>query len=213
MKLLVDSGESLSNRATHGFFLAKKFFQGKLKREVFLTVYDPSLGKSVYGYFFICERCVLLSINRGLSDKAGIYLIEPSDNLEIVEDESKLGSIVNSNVRGERYLKVSTLNKICFIFLNKKYLILIGIQSSKVNYPNLVSGAYSVTYLTGKDYIQKVKNLITLIKNIVDRGEVRFDLKTHGLNPFLSLFNIYTGMFAYMAFIVFIIYFLINFFF
>ncbi|PJE66716.1 hypothetical protein COU93_02845, partial [Candidatus Shapirobacteria bacterium CG10_big_fil_rev_8_21_14_0_10_36_6] len=155
--VFLNNNFSWFHRSTHGFFLAKKYFKGKYKREIFLTVYDPKLDKSCYGYLFICEDNVILSILHDLTDSSGVYELDSSDILSIIEDDIGLGRIINSDKNGEKYAKVSTLNKICYVNLNDKYLLLINIQSDRIYYSTLLSGAYSVTYLTKKNYISKLK--------------------------------------------------------
>lgn len=191
--ILLKSNTSWFHKVTHGFFLAQKYFFGKFKREVFLTVYDLKLNKSCYGYLFISENRILLSIMRNLSDLSGIYGLEKDDLLNLVDNQN-LQTIINTGIGNERYYKVSTTNPIAFINLNNKYLLLINIQSNKVYYPALLSGAYSVTYLTKKDYVSKLNNLLVLIQTILNNKKPEFDLPTHGLRSFWSKLNIYVAV-------------------
>lgn len=191
---LLKSNTSWFHKATHGFFLAKKYFSGKFKREVFLTVYDFKLNKSCYGYLYITDSDVILSMIRDLSDPSGIYKLEKNDLLNLINNQN-LQTIVNTGMGSEKYYyKVSTTNPISFLNLNNRYLLLINIQSNKVYYPILLSGAYSVIYLTRKDYVTKLKNLLDLINAILNNKKPEFDLPTHGLTPFLSRLNIYIAV-------------------
>lgn len=192
--ILLDSNFSWIHKSTHGYFLAKKYFDYKYKKEIFLTIYDPKLNKSCYGYLFICDGKVLLSILNNLSDANGIYEIEITDQFSIVDNETSLYKIINSDNGGEKYADVSTLNKICLVNLNNKYILLINIQSSRIYYPTIASGAYFIKYLTQKDYVTKVKNLVYLIDRIVNKKQISFDLPTHGLSALVSVVNIYLGL-------------------
>lgn len=191
---LLNSDLSWFHRSTHGYFLAKKYFLGKYKREVFLTIYDPKMNESCYAYLFICEENILISIVHTLSDEKGIYEIEPSDKLTLIEDESMLNKVINSDRAGEKYANISTLNKICFVGMNDKYLFLINIQSGRIYYPTIVNGAFAIKYLTKHDYIEKVNNLILLIKRVVGKENISFDAPLHGLSSFVSIINIYLGI-------------------
>lgn len=193
MKLLEENLTQIQ-KLSHGYFLAKKHFVGDYKREVFLTVFDLKLNRSCYGYLFISENSVLLTLMKDLSDKKGVHEIEADDQLSIVDDEISLSKIINSDSGGEKYGKVSTLNEICFINLNNQYILLINIQSKRIYYPTIMSGAYSVKYLTQKDYILKVKNLLVLIDGIIHKKQADFNLPTHGLSAIVSIVNIYVGV-------------------
>lgn len=180
---------SFFNKTTHGYFLAKKFFIGKFKREVFLTLYDIKLNKSCYGYLFLSDGKVLMTIIRDLSDLAGVYELEKNDLLLVVDDQD-IQTVINTGIRTERYHTVTTTNPIAYLSLNNKYILLASIQSNKIGYGFMFSGAYSATYLTEKNYIPKLKNLLLVIQTILSSNKADFELPLHGLSSFWSKFNL-----------------------
>lgn len=195
--MIVQTGKlNWFHKSTHGYFLAKNLFRGIFRREVFLTVYDSKINKSCYGYLFLCDDSVFLSIIGNLSNDSGIYKLESSDFLKIIDDEIKLKQIINATNSGERYANVSSANEICYLSLNNKYLLLINIQSDSVYYPTIASGAYSVKYLNHGDYIIKVKNLVSVISNILNKQAIASYPPIHGISAIVSNLIIYSQVFV-----------------
>ncbi len=185
-----------------GYFVAKKYFKGKFRRQIWLTVYDLKLNTSTWGYLFICQENVILLLRSGLSDGIGVYKIEVGDTLSIIQDGPDLKRIVNSDKSGEKSFYVKTTNPICYVNVNDSYLWLMSIQVSK-KYGYLIKGVASRVYLVKKDYQSRVENVITVIKKVLNKdSHIDFDLPMKGETAWVSLFNIYVGLLVYATFII-----------
>jgi len=187
--IFLNKNISWFQRVTHGYFIAKKFFKGAYKREVLLTVYDPKLDRSCYGYFFICEHNVILAFMTDLTDEKGIYELEPTDTLSAVEDaQTYLKTVLGTTRSAETYVSVKTTNPILYININNRYLILCNIQAS-LNFGYILKGALATVFFTKKDARERVANLISLIRLIVKGDQGAFDSILPGITASLSIFT------------------------
>ncbi|PIR63134.1 MAG: hypothetical protein COU64_06155 [Candidatus Pacebacteria bacterium CG10_big_fil_rev_8_21_14_0_10_40_26] len=181
---------SILDRYTHGYFKAKNYFNKKLKKEVFITIFDTKNKISSYGYIFLCERNVLIFVQK-LEDKSNVLLeLEKSDSIEsVVESEYFLTKIFNLTPSAEKNLDVVSTHSIKYLLLNQRYLILCDIQASlsygeiKINYKTII--------LNERDYCEKVDNASFVLKEIIEEKNASWDKNLPGMNYNVAIFNIY----------------------
>lgn len=193
---------------SHGYFLAKKAFKGKFKREILATIYDPKLKKSCYCSLFLTEKNIIIYQYRNLTDPAGIYEFEINDDLALIEPNTNLESIVNSTIGGEVYKSVSSSYPIHYLKVNN-YILLIGILSN-LKFGSHLEGAYLKKFLVTKNYREKVQNLLNIIQNILHQDkDINFKVPMHGLSANLSVFNILFGFFCIIGTLLLLIFFIL----
>ena len=192
MKLL-HTNLSRFDKNSHGYFRAKKYFQGKYNREVLLTIYDTALDRSSFGYLFLCDNNVLIHIMDELSDPSGIYELDSEDRFSLIDSNSDLlRDILNKTLGGNISLSTSTLNPKPLIYLNDKFLLVCNIQTN-LNYGYFIQGAVKTIYLNSKHDSEKINNLIILVKSILKHETKNFSITLPGLSASISKINFYVG--------------------
>lgn len=191
MQLLI-STSSLFHRYTHGYWLAKRFFESELQREVFVTIHDSKRKVSTYGYLFLTQQEAFLFVSSGISLTSGVYNIEPTDTFELLRETSDKDLATQLQGTGfEKSLRFSVSNPIALIGINnRKYLLLTDIQPDL----NIASRVFNLKthYFTSKDFVLKVQNLITLLEGLTQRSiMVTPFTPLPGIERKLALINIY----------------------
>ena len=121
MNLLSVSGTML-HRQSHGYFLARRFFAGDLKREVFVTVVDIKNRRSYYGYLFLTEKNALLTILK--NRECQVYAFDRQDRYEQVPADPERLRRALTDTGYDINLYVSTSHPVSFIKINSDYLLL-----------------------------------------------------------------------------------------
>lgn len=188
MRLLAQ-GVGYVSRGVQGQRLAKRFFRGRLVRQMFATLYDKSTSRSERAWLYLCEHNVLLFAN-SLNGTPGVLLeIEPWDTVRVQPIDNRILGVILGTVPGaERNVSVRTNRPACVIEINQQYVVLEGIQP-KANYGESTFN-WRTTYLTGQDYIPKVQNLVQLIWTVQRGGAARATGALPGLGPGVMTMNV-----------------------
>jgi len=192
---------------THGYFAAKPFFQGRLLREIMLTLYDKRLGASSYAYFFLCERNILLFAHQ--MDGAGNVLAElDSKDIFTTEpaDSPSLKDVITANPHFERALSARTSGKTNYVLLNGNYLLLLNIQPDR-SYGSS-KGSLRTIYLTGGNYLERTENALRMMREILAGGPAGNHTPIHGIGSITALINIHIVAAVSLAFPLFFLAFL-----
>lgn len=189
MKKVADS-RSILDRYLHGFYLAKKYFQGDLKKEILVTIYYSKGQETSHGYMYLCERNVLLFVQRLNNESNVLWEFEDGDQVKSVSGNTEsLTKIFNQTSQTERNINIVTTNPIKYLQVNDEYLILCDVQ------PDFTYGRKQLNFktiiLTRKNDPERVDNLVKVIDLIFHKKAISWETMLPGLSKNLAYFNLY----------------------
>ncbi len=186
MRLLAQ-GVGYLGCGAQGERLAKRFFRGRLVRQVFATFYDKYTRSSARAWLYLCEHNVLLFTNSLNGTPRVLLEIEPSDQVRVQPIDNRiLGVILGGTPGAQQSVSIRTTGPVCVIEIGQQYAVLEGIQ------PKGEQGSFSwqTTYRTGKNYILETQSLVQQIWTVQRGGTARAVGALPGLSPGVMTANI-----------------------
>jgi hypothetical protein len=186
------------------YFVVKRFLQGKLLREIWISYYDKQHNEAFKGRMYLTDQNFIVYLYNYRGIKPGAFAtgivkqLTEADKLTVIPDtEFDLNRFYSATAYAEKNLSISVSHPISYVGINDEAVLICGIQPD-----NGYSWNIRMHIFTGADFQLQTRNLVEMAIKILQHQNTQTLEPLPGISATVSLLQSYFILFVFITFMI-----------
>lgn len=184
------------------YFVVKRFLQGKLLREIWITYYDKEASQAFKGRMYLTDQNLIIYLYNYRGIKPGAFAsgivkqLTDADKLTVIADtEFDLNRFYSAAAYAEKNFSISVSHPVSFVGINEEAVLVCGIQPDYGYSWNI-----RMHIFTGADFQQETKNFVEMATKILQHQDTPTPEPLPGISATVALLQSYFILFVFIIF-------------